>query len=142
MFCAKQQLIYSQCWNLSPTIIGASIYIIYVNNFISSHLKLLVEPFQHLHIVNKKFHQAPVNMLKRTVSQYSSRHRNLLLWARQCFILNNSEGKKKNLKTYHHYEGLIRTDCLNTLGTLDQIYVWGVPWLSSTNMDNRNIMKC
>lgn len=69
--------------------IGASIYIIYVNNFISSHLKLLVEPFQHLHIVNKNFHQAPVNMLKRTVSQYSSRT------ARQCFILNNSEGEKR-----------------------------------------------
>lgn len=140
MFCAKQQLIYSQCWNLSPAIIGASIYIIYVNNFISSHLKLLVEPFQHLHIVNKNFHQAPVNMLKRTVSQYSSRHTNLLQLRNASFWI--IQKVKKELKTYHNLDGLVRTNCLNTLGTLDQIYVWGVPGLSSTNMDNRNIMKC
>lgn len=140
MFCAKQQLIYSQCWNLSPAIIGASIYIIYVNNFISSHLKLLVEPFQHLHIVNKNFHQAPVNMLKRTVSQYSSRHTNLLQLRNASFWI--IQKVKKELKTYHNLDGLVRTNCLNTLGTLDQIYVWGVPRLSSTNMDNRNIMKC
>lgn len=75
-----------------------SFYIIYVNNFISSHLKLLVEPFQHLHIVNKNFHQAPVNMLKRTVSQYSSRHRNLLQLGNASFwIIQKAKKEFKNI---------------------------------------------
>lgn len=98
MFCVKQWIIYNQCWNPSLAIIGPSIYIIYVNNFISSHLKLLVEPFQHLHIVNKNFHQAPVNMLKRTVSQYSSRHRNLLQLSNTSFwIIQKAKKEFKNI---------------------------------------------
>lgn len=141
MFCVKQWIIYNQCWNPSLAIIGPSIYIIYVNNFISSHLKLLVEPFQHLHIVNKNFHQAPVNMLKRTVSQYSSRHRNLLQLSNTSFwIIQKAKKEFKNIPSLWRLG--YRTDCLNTLGTLNQIYGWGVPGLSATNMDNRNIMKC